>query len=153
VTRVGKRADQASLERRLHARLGMLPRLEVARLVEAPAAEAWSLLVDPRRFVDWSPSVTAVETSSERLDAHSRGRVRLRFGPWLPFSVDHFEDGRSWSWKVAGLPATGHRVEPVGPCVSRVVVEVPLFAWPYLFICGRALDRLARLLTTHAEGA
>ena len=119
---------------------------EVARIIEAPAADAWSLLVDTARWPEWGPSIREVESSSRRIGPHSRGRVRTAVGPWLPFEVDRFEEGRAWSWRIRGVRATGHRVEPLGPHRCRVVFEVPRFARPYLIVCRRALRRLARAL-------
>jgi hypothetical protein len=121
-------------------------RFDIARIVDAPAAEAWSLLVDTQRWPQWGPSIRKVECETRRLRAHSRGRVRTWWGLWLPFEVAGFEDGHAWSWKVAGIPATGHRVEPLGPRRSRVVFELPAIFLPYAVICRRALARIARLL-------
>lgn len=121
--------------------------VDVARVIDASAADAWSLLVDTERWVEWGPSITRVESASRWLRAGSRGRVRTVLGLWLPFEVTRFEEGRAWSWRVRGLVATGHRVEPLGPCRCRVVFEVPRLAWPYALVCRRALRLIALALT------
>lgn len=76
----------------------------------------------------------------------SRGRIRTIGGVWLPFEVG--SDGtRRWTWRVAGVPATGHEVEPVGDG-SRVTFEVPLLAAPYAVVCWVALRRLDAIATS-----
>jgi hypothetical protein len=65
----------------------------------------------------------------------------------LPFAISTFEPGARWSWRVAGVPATGHRVEPTSDG-CRIVFEVPIVAAPYAAVCRVALRRLARLLAT-----
>jgi hypothetical protein len=43
------------------------------------------------------------------------------------------------------LPATGHRVEPLGSERCRVTFEIPPLAAPYVVVCRRALGTLERL--------
>ncbi|MFC4356441.1 SRPBCC family protein [Halobium salinum] len=151
-------------------RIGRTPdgrRLEVDRVVAADVDAAWELLVDTERWPEWGPSVRAVDYDGESNDGgvigpDASGRVRVG-AVWVPFRVETFEDGtgdvhgsggrerRRWTWRVAGVPATGHRVEslPDGRC--RIVFEVPLVAAPYAAVCERALSRIESLLTT-ADG-
>jgi hypothetical protein len=64
----------------------------------------------------------------------------------LPYTVTAFEPGRYWSWSVAGIPATGHRVVPqAGGCL--VTFTVPWWAPAYLPVCALALRRIERLAT------
>ncbi len=119
--------------------------MTVAADLRASPRAAWNLLVDTERWPEWGPSVRAVECDDRRVHAGSRGRVRVPGGFWVPFRVTGFEDGRRWSWDVARLPATGHRVTPAaGGC--RVVFEVPPLAAGYVPVCRRALANVARLL-------
>lgn len=67
-------------------------------------------------------------------------------GMTLSFEVTVFDPGRQWSWTVAGVPATGHRVDPT-PGGCRVCFDVPWWAWPYLSVCAVALGRIDRLAT------
>lgn len=120
---------------------------DVGAVVHASPAEAWSLLVDTTRWSEWGPSIAAVESATRFVGPGSRGRVRTRFGVWLPFEVDDYVEGRRWSWRVAGLPATGHRVEPLEPGTCRVVFEVPVLAAPYAVVCRLALRRIERALS------
>jgi hypothetical protein len=121
--------------------------ISVSRVMMVGSSVAWDLLVDTSRWAEWGPSVTAVETPDVRLQSDSTGRVRTAFGVWVPFRVTAFEDGRSWAWTVAGVPATTHTVEPDhGGC--RVTFGVPVLAAPYALVCRRALCRIERLAQT-----
>ena len=61
------------------------------------------------------------------------------------FEVTRFEEGRSWSWSVAGHPATDHVVEDRGADASRVTFGMPWIVTPYLVVCRVALRRLDEL--------
>ncbi|MEM4782102.1 MAG: SRPBCC family protein [Halalkalicoccus sp.] len=116
--------------------------IDVTRVIDAPAEAVWDLLVDTRRWPEWGPSITDVECRDRRIRPGSTGRVRLVGGAWVPFEVT-YRDAYRWTWEVAGIPATGHRVEPRnGSC--RAVFEVPLLAAGYVPVCRLALSRLAR---------
>lgn len=120
--------------------------METAIDISAPAAAAWDLLTDTSRWPEWGPSVARVESTDRWIGPVSTGRVCTAFGLWLPFAVSAFAAGRQWSWKVAGIPATGHRVEALGPECCRVVFTVPALAAPYLLICRIAARRIKRIL-------
>jgi hypothetical protein len=117
----------------------------VARELDRSPAAAWDRLVDTGAWPEWGPSVAAVDCDRRRIAAGTTGRVRVRgLGLWLPFAVRTFawdgERGR-WTWRVARVPATGHRVEPTARG-CRVAFEVPPAAAPYAVVCRRALARL-----------
>ena len=109
------------------------------------------------RWPVWGPSITGVEPAAARpgpaagpgsggLAFCSRGKVRTVLGAALPYTVTAFEAGRYWSWSVAGIPATGHRVIPQdGGCL--VTFTVPWWAPAYLPVCALALRRIERLAT------
>lgn len=119
------------------------------REVAAPVAVVWRLLVDTARWADWGPTVRAAEMDTPTLSAGTRGRVQTVVGLWLPFEITHFEVGRAWSWTVGGVPATGHRVEPVDELRCRAAFGVPWVATPYLRICSIALARIDALAQPH----
>lgn len=122
-------------------------RFDVSRDLAVPPATAWRILTDTRTWSTWGPTVTEVIASDTTLTATTTGQVRSLVGPWVPFRVTSFEPGHRWAWHVAGIPATGHRVEPtLGGC--RVVFEVPIAVAAYAAVCQVALRRVARL----AEG-
>ena len=83
-------------------------------------------------------------------------------GVSLTFAVTSFEEGsfrdgcdekgRAWSWAVAGVAATGHRVGAApGGCL--VTFSVPWWAPPYLLVCAVALRRIDRLAAREARDA
>ena len=128
-------------------RIGDTPdgrRIEVSREVGVPADRAWSLLIDTDRWPEWGPPVRAVECVDSEIRAGSTGRVETVLGVRVPFEVVACEPYR-WTWRVARIPATGHRVDSIGGNRCRVVFEVPLPAVGYVPICRRALARIAEL--------
>lgn len=116
----------------------------VTRELRAPASAAWDLLTDVRRWPSWGPTVreARVDGGGSRIGPGSTGAVRAAVGPWVPFRVTTFDDGRAWSWRVAGVPATSHRVEDLGPDRCRVGFRVPWPAAPYAVVCEVALRRI-----------
>lgn len=120
--------------------------VDVSRELATSPAAAWDVLVDTRRWPAWGPSVRAVACDPPVLERVGQaGRLRGPLGPWVPFEVTELEPGRRWGWRVAGVPATGHRVEPTA-AGCRVVFEVPLVALPYAAVCRVALARIADLV-------
>jgi hypothetical protein len=115
------------------------------RDIHAPASVAWRLLVDTSEWPRWGPSVRAVEAPSRVIGPGMRGRVQTATGLWLPFEITHWEPERAWTWRVAGVPATGHRVEPLGPQRCRVSFLIPRWAPFYRPVCRSALRRIAAL--------
>jgi len=118
--------------------------ISVSRLMAVDPSVVWDLLVDTSRWSEWGPSVTEVDVPDVRLRARSTGRVRSPLGLWVPFTVTEFEEGRTWAWTVAGVPATTHSVEPA-PGGCRVAFGVPTPAAPYALVCRAALRRIERL--------
>ena len=118
--------------------------IPVSLAMEATVATAWDVLIDTQKWPQWGPSVRAVESTPRYLCAGSVGRVQAPLGVWLPFEVTEFEEGKSWAWKVAGVPTTTHAVEndPIG---CKVTFGVPYLAAPYALICRAALKRIERL--------
>lgn len=115
--------------------------LEVNRRIDASPEEAWDVLVDTRHWPEWGPSIHRVECSDRRIRTGSTGRLWTVGGLELPFEVTTCDD-RHWSWEVAGVSATGHRVEETaGGC--RVIFELPVLAAGYVPVCLLALSRIA----------
>ena len=118
----------------------------VSRSFRSPCSHIWELLTDTATWPRWGPSVKAVECGNRFIRQGTEGRVKTAGGIWLPFIITGFDEGRFWSWKVAGIPATGHRLEPRGDGLCQLTFEVPLLAAPYAYICKIALDRIAGIL-------
>jgi uncharacterized protein YndB with AHSA1/START domain len=128
-------------------------RIVVARVVDVEPARAWRLLRDAARWPEWSPSLRGATATDRYVVAGTRGRLRLAGVPVaVPFRVDAVAD-RRWTWRVAGVPATGHAVTATGDGRARVAVEVPPLAAAYVPACLLALRRFARLAEATGDGA
>jgi Polyketide cyclase / dehydrase and lipid transport len=125
--------------------------LAVDRLISAPSSAAWDVLVDLEAWPKWGPTVRGAQLDHPHteLALHATGTVHTSLGFSVPFVVTEFEPGRHWAWQVAGIPATHHRVEPVGDS-SRVSMAVPWWAGAYLAVCSIALRRIDAMLTDSA---
>ena len=117
----------------------------VERTVAAPPDAVWRVLTDLEDWPRWGPTVQRGELAGPGpLRLGSRGKVWTPVGVALPFEITEFDDGRSWAWRVAGVPATKHGVEPdADGC--RVWMSAPLWAPAYLAVLGVALRRIEHL--------
>jgi len=106
----------------------------------------WELITDTTRWPEWGPSVTAVVCRDRFIKKGSCGKVKTRLGIWVPFVITHYEDNRYWAWQIWGIPATGHRIEPLDEYRCSLAFEVPAFAAPYLFICWIAINRIEAII-------
>jgi hypothetical protein len=120
----------------------------VDRFVTAPPSVVWNVLVDLDAWPQWGPTVSAawLDPPYTRLELGATGTVRTSLGVAAPFTITEFEPGRHWAWKVAGIPATHHRVEPVDNN-ARVSMAVPWWAAAYLSVCSIALRRIDAIST------
>jgi len=122
------------------------PYIEISRVVAASSNRAWGLLTDTCTWKEWGPSLLDVRSSDRYIKKGSHGRVKTALHFWVPFQVTDLDCGKYWSWRVFGINATGHRVEPLDESSCRLVFQVPLWAAPYLVVCKIALDRIVELL-------
>ena len=126
---------------------------DVVRLgidVAAPSAAAWDCLVDLDYWPQWGPTVRAarLDDGTRRLSAGATGAVQTALGAWLRFEVEEWIETQhqaSWSWRVAGIPATAHRVTSTTPSRCRVEMGVPLWGLPYLSVAAVALRRIRQM--------
>lgn len=123
--------------------------LWVTTEIDAPASRLWELLVDPKQWARWGPSVRSAVLDDGVLAFGARGQVSTILGVTLPFEVTAFEPGAHWAWKVGGVGATAHTVESLGSDRCRVGFGVAWPAAPYLAVCRVALHRLDQLATGH----
>lgn len=124
--------------------------ISVRRHIPTDPDVVWDLFVDTSRWPEWGPSVTAVDLPERRIRAGSSGRVRGPGGIWVPFEVTEFDDGHHWAWRVAGIPATTHSVEPAHDGCTAAF-GVPEVAAPYVLICRAALRRIEALATAASD--
>ena len=68
-------------------------------------SEVWDRYSAVRRWPEWSPQITGVDTDVDRIAQGVTGRVRAPLGVWLPFVVDEVDDAsRQWTWSVFAGP-------------------------------------------------
>jgi hypothetical protein len=82
--------------------------------------------------------VLAVDCRERFIRAGTVGRLRTPLGIWISFVITDFDPPRQWRWRVAGVPATGHRIESLGAERTRQVFELPAIAFPYAAVCRLA---------------
>jgi uncharacterized protein YndB with AHSA1/START domain len=116
----------------------------VDRHIHAPAHVVWRILVDLDAWPRWGPTVAGAELDGTAFDLGATGRVWTPVGVPLPFTITELDPGRSWAWRVAGLPATRHGVEPDGAS-CRAWMSAPVFAPAYLPVLAVALRRIEKM--------
>lgn len=126
--------------------------LEVGLDTPAAPERLWAILTDTRQWPDWGPSIRAVASPTRYIGPESTGSVTVTgIGLHLAYRITAFDPGRRWCWRVAGLPATGHRVDPLPGGGGRVVFELPRWALAYIPICRAACRRIERLAAAPAS--
>jgi len=119
--------------------------METAILIDAPLKTIWEIVTDTHCWPIWGPSVKAVRCKDRFIQPGTTGSVKTALGFWVPFEITDFVPGKKWSWRVANIPATGHRVEAISPERCRLIFEVVGIAAPYLLICKIAARRIKRI--------
>ncbi|MEO6125408.1 MAG: SRPBCC family protein [Ilumatobacteraceae bacterium] len=120
-------------------------RTHISRTMDVSAKDAFAIFIDLDRWPEWGPSVRSATIDDGPMRLGSTGVVTTTVGVRLPYIVTSFVSGKSWAWTVAGVPATDHLVEPLGPGRCRVTFGVPLVAAPYMAVCAIALRRIERI--------
>jgi hypothetical protein len=105
------------------------------------------MITDTTKWPQWGPTVKKVDYPERYICKGAAGHVLTALNIWLPFRIIDFEANCFWSWKVASVNATGHRIQAVGIGSCDLWFEVPIIAAPYALICQMALTRIDRLLS------
>ncbi len=122
-------------------------RWSVERVVPASPDDVWAVLTDVAAWPRWGPTVSRARLEHEGpLRQGSRGTVWTPVGVGLPFVVDDLLPGRWWSWRVAGVTATAHWVDP-HPRGTVVGMDAPVWAPGYLAVLAVALRRIEEMMT------
>jgi len=119
--------------------------MQVGKTIHAPAEAVWQTLIDTRLWPVWGPSIVAVECPQRWISEGVEGRVKTALHLWVPFRISCFSEPLYWHWHVAGIPATGHRVRPLGVASCELIFEIPYNAFFYRPICRRALNNISRI--------
>lgn len=122
------------------------PNIVISSEINAPCSRVWDLIIDTSRWTEWGPSVSGVECRQRYIQMGTTGKIQTAAGFWVTFEITRFEKERSWSWRVSGIPATGHRIESLGDDKCLLTFEVPLVAAPYAAVCRTALKRIHKIL-------
>lgn len=113
----------------------------VDRKLDAPADTVWHILTDLDAWPQWGLSVSRAQLNGAAFELGATGTVWTPIGVPLPFVISELDQGRTWGWTVAGVPATRHRVEPLEDG-SRIWMSAPVWAPAYLPVLALALRRI-----------
>jgi hypothetical protein len=123
----------------------------------ADPAVAWSLLSRPARWHEWAPHVRGGwGLGAPEVREGARGAARLLGVVPVPVAITDVQEGRSWTWRVAGVVDMEHRVDPrVGGCLVTVTIVAPgplqpLLAATYGPLVALLVRRLARVAAATA---
>ena len=116
--------------------------------IDAPAPVVWELLTVFRYWPVWGPSVSGVQSDSERVGPGVSGRVLTPVGVSVPFEITSFEEAVSWGWSVAGVRSTGHRIDRTTDSSCRVSFSVPGWFAPYAVVLQLGLWKLAQMASS-----
>lgn len=113
----------------------------VDRQLDAPADTVWQILTDLDAWPRWGLSVSRAQLNGAAFELGATGTVWTPIGVPLPFVISELDQGRTWGWTVAGVPATRHGVEPLDDG-SRIWMSAPVWAPAYLPVLALALRRI-----------
>ena len=85
-------------------------RISIGKFYPVSPLIVWDIITDTSQWPRWGPTVKNVQLSERFIRSGSSGKVLTSLGVWLPFVIDEYEHAAFWSWKVATIKATGHRV-------------------------------------------
>jgi hypothetical protein len=123
--------------------------IDVGKMFLSSSHTIWDLITDTTQWPRWGPTVKAVRYTERYIRKGSAGQVLTAVGIWLPFVINKYEHESFWSWKVASIRATGHRVQTTDTGDCCLWFEVPTMAAPYLIICQMALIRIEDILVSY----
>ena len=119
-------------------------RISIGKFYPASPLLFWDMIRDTAQWPRWGPTVKRVQLPERFIRKGSRGFDC--FWPLAPFCYRRFRATCFWSWKVASIIATGHRIQPTnGGCI--LWFELPIIAAPYILVCQVALIRIQNMLS------
>jgi len=103
-------------------------RISIGRSYNASPSLVWNVITDTVQWPQRGPTVKRVELAERFIRKGSRGRVLTAIGIWLPFVIVEYEHAGFWSWKVASVKATGHRIQTTNTGDCSLWFEIPIIA-------------------------
>ncbi len=122
----------------------------IERRFSIASDRAWDILTDTVQWPRWGPTVRSVVCTDRYIREGARGRVYTPIGLSFPFVITEYSHGHCWSWRVAGIRATGHRVIRMGEGSCKIVFEMPVLWLPYVMVCRLALARMTKILAAES---
>lgn len=126
-------------------------RISIGKFYQTLPRLVWNLITDTTQWPRWGPTVKKVRFPERYIYKGSRGQVLTEFGIWLPFVITEYENASFWSWNVASVKATGHRIQAAKTGGCYLWFEVPIIAAPYTLVCQIALGRIENILCESAN--
>lgn len=123
---------------------------EISIDIAAPPDVVWSVMADPERWHEWTPSVRSIRLlGGGALRVGSRALVRQPKFPPAMWKVTALEPGRSFTWE-SGAPGiwvyASHSVEPVEGG-ARATLRLH-----YDGVLGRLMGRMTHAITNRYLG-
>jgi hypothetical protein len=125
--------------------------VRVGKFYSALPLTVWDLITDTDKWPQWGPTVKRVQCPERFIRKGTQGQVLTAFGIWLAFVITEYEHASFWSWNVASVKATGHRLQAANTGGCYLWFEVPIIAAPYSLVCQMALDRIKDQLAKSAK--
>jgi uncharacterized membrane protein len=116
-------------------------------LIDAGAADVWSIYSDVERWPEWTPSVRTSEyVDGRKLVVGARVRIEQPKLPKAEWEVTAVVPGRSWTWVATGpgvRTTATHTVEPTEGGTTRVHQTIEQHG-PLGVVIGRVYAKLTR---------
>jgi carbon monoxide dehydrogenase subunit G len=139
-----------------------MPKLERTVRIAAPPSVVWRVMIDVKRWPEWTPSIRSVKPQGA--GAFGTGSVALvtpRGRPESPWTVTAFEPERSFTWETKVgerlWVLAGHVIEP-DSAGARVTLSIstrgrmaPLLGWLIARMSRRNVDEEAAGLKRRSE--
>ena len=122
-------------------------RFSVGIRIKGTVNDVWRVITDTSLWPDWGPSIVEVKCRDRFISNGSMGSVKTILGISFAFTITSLINESEWTWSVAGITATGHRIIPIDDACCMLFFDMPVWAIPYSILCLVALNRIKMLVT------